>query len=74
LTQTGQSPVGLIKISKKISEIKKKIDKGFACFLENLLNFCRPHLTSVVVANFCNYLFYDPCLEKYKKIVKNKII
>jgi len=59
---------GLIKIAKKIRKNKEKNVKGFACFLENLLNFCRPHLTSIVGANFCGYIFCDPCSEK---IIKN---
>jgi len=55
---------GLIKLPKKFRKIKKKSDKGFARFSKNLLNFCRPHLTSVVVASFCGYIFCDPCSEK----------
>jgi hypothetical protein len=55
---------GLIKIAKKKQENKEKIDTGFARFSKNLLNFYRPHLISVVVANFCGYIFYDPCSEK----------
>jgi len=55
---------GLSKIAKKFRKIKKKINKGFARFLEKLLNFCRPHLTSVAVANFCGYILCDPCPAK----------
>jgi hypothetical protein len=35
--------------------------------------FCRPHPTSVVGANFCGCIFFDPCSEKIiKKLWKNK--
>jgi len=63
-TKLGFALFGLSKIAKKIQENKEKNDKGFARCSENLLNFCRPHLTPVAVANFCGYIFCDPCLEK----------
>jgi hypothetical protein len=59
------------KLPKKFRKIKKKIVKVFARFLENMLHFCRPHPTLVIGANFCGYIFCDPCSEKnIKKIVK----
>jgi hypothetical protein len=65
---------GFIKIAKKIQENKEKIVKVFARFLENVMYFCRPHPTSVVGANFCGCIFFDPCSEKnIKKIVKKTI-
>jgi hypothetical protein len=65
---------GFIKIAKKIQENKeKKIVKVFARFSENVLYFCRPHPTSVVGANFCGCIFFDPCSEKnIKKNSKKK--
>jgi hypothetical protein len=61
------------KLPKKIRKIKKKNVNVFARFSENLLYFYRPHPTSVVGANFCGYIFCDPCSEKnIKKIAKNK--
>jgi len=62
-TQTQLRPIWSQKFPKN-KENKEKIDKGFARFSQNLLNFCRPHLTSVVVANFCGYIFCDPCSNK----------
>jgi hypothetical protein len=36
-----------------------------------MLYFCRTHPTSVVGANFCGCIFFDPCSDKIiKKIVK----
>jgi hypothetical protein len=40
---------------------------------ENLLYFCRPHPTSVVGANFCGCIFFDPCSEKNIKKNSKKI-
>jgi hypothetical protein len=56
------------KLPKEFRKIKKKIVKVFARFSENVLYFCRPHPTSVVGANFCGCIFFDPCSEK---IIKN---
>jgi hypothetical protein len=56
---------GFIKITKKIQE--KKIVKIFARFSENVVYFCTPHPTSVVGANFCGCIFFDPCSEKIIK-------
>jgi hypothetical protein len=56
---------GFIKIAKKILE--KKIVKVFARFSENVLYFWRPHPTSVVGANFCGCIFFDPYSEKNKE-------
>jgi hypothetical protein len=55
------------KITKKFRKTKKKIVKVFARFSENVLYLCRPHLTSVVGANFWGCIIFDPCLEKNKK-------
>jgi hypothetical protein len=54
----------------KFRKIKKKNIKVFARFSENMLYFCRPHPTSAVGANFCGCIFFGPCSEKNKKIVK----
>jgi hypothetical protein len=35
--------------------------------------FCRPHPTSVVGANFCGCIFFDPCSEKIIKKNSEKI-
>jgi hypothetical protein len=56
------------KLPKEFRKIKKKIVKVFTRFSENVLYFCRPHLTSVVGANFCGCIFLYPCSEK---IIKN---
>jgi hypothetical protein len=58
------------KLPKNSGKQGKKIVKVFARFLENVLYFCRPHTTSVVGANFCGCIFFHPCSERNKKIVK----
>jgi hypothetical protein len=58
------------KLPKQIQENKEKNIKVFARFSENMLYFCRPHPTSIVGANFCGCIFFGPCSEKNKKIVK----
>jgi hypothetical protein len=64
---------GFIKIAKKFRKIKKKIVKVFARFSEIVLYFCGPHQNSVVGANFCGCIFFDPCSEKnIKNSEKNK--
>ena len=69
----GFALFGFIRIAKKSGKYRKKIVKVFARFSENVLNFCRPHPTSVVGANFCGCIFCDPCSEKsIKKLVKKK--
>jgi hypothetical protein len=61
------------KLPKKFRKIKKKIVKVFARFSENVLYFCGPHQTSVVGANFCGCIFFDPCSEKnIRNSEKNK--
>jgi hypothetical protein len=57
-------PVRFHQNCQKNQENKEKIIKVFARFLENVLYFCRPHPTSVVGANFCGCIFFDPCSEK----------
>jgi hypothetical protein len=72
-TQTGLCPVWFHQNCQKNQENKEKNVNVFARFSENLLYFYRPHPTSVVGANFCGYIFCDPCSEKnIKKIAKNK--
>ena len=68
----GYALFGFIRIAKKnLGKYRKKIIKVFALFSENVLNFYRPHPTSVVGANFCGCIFCDPCSEKsIKKIVR----
>jgi hypothetical protein len=55
------------KLQKKFMKTKKKIIKVFARFSENVLYFCRPRPTSVVDANFCGCILFDPCSEKNKR-------
>jgi hypothetical protein len=77
-TQTRLHPVWFHQnCQKKIQENKEKnIVKVFARFSENVLYFCRPHPTSVVGANFCGCIFFDPCSEKNiknSKKIKKKV-
>jgi hypothetical protein len=70
LTQFGADPnlaspcLVSSKLPKKFQENKEKNVKVFARFSENMLYFYRPHPTLVVGANFCGYIFFDPCSEK----------
>ena len=62
---THRRPIWLHQNCQKNSgKYRKKIVKVFASFSENVLNFYRPHPTSVVGANFCGCIFCDPCSEK----------
>jgi hypothetical protein len=69
VTHTQQQIASPCLVSSKLPKKfwKKKIVKVFARFSENVLYFWRPHPTSVVGANFCGCIFFDPYSEKNKE-------